>query len=202
ARKGEFATVEAGGERLTALTPARLDAGAAVRIAVRPENVRLGQDGVRGTDNRFTARVAARRYQGTQTIYELAALGGRIEALELGTQARHAIGSDVDVVLPAALCWAYPAGEGPTVEEATSWTRCRFGMEAAVLARSASMRDRIGMYNANALKIGVFGANCSSGRSATTVPERWSASWPDCRRLARLADDAGIDFMLPIGRWK
>jgi dimethylsulfone monooxygenase len=75
-------------------------------------------------------------------------------------------------------------------------------MEAAVLARSASMRDRIGMYNANALKIGVFGANCSSGRSATTVPERWSASWPDCRRLACLADDAGIDFMLPIGRWK
>jgi alkanesulfonate monooxygenase SsuD/methylene tetrahydromethanopterin reductase-like flavin-dependent oxidoreductase (luciferase family) len=58
------------------------------------------------------------------------------------------------------------------------------------------------MYNANALKIGLFGANCSSGRSATKVPERWSASWPDCLRLARLADDAGIDFMLPIARWK
>jgi len=64
------------------------------------------------------------------------------------------------------------------------------------------MRERIAMYNANALKIGIFGANCSSGRSATKVPERWSASWPDCRRLARLADEAGIDFMLPIGRWK
>jgi alkanesulfonate monooxygenase SsuD/methylene tetrahydromethanopterin reductase-like flavin-dependent oxidoreductase (luciferase family) len=76
------------------------------------------------------------------------------------------------------------------------------GMETAVLARSASMRDRIAMYNPNALKIGIFGANCSSGRCATTVPERWSASWPDCRRLARMADDAGIDFMLPIGRWK
>src|SRR6201981_465300 len=72
----------------------------------------------------------------------------------------------------------------------------------AVLARSASMRERIAMYNANALKIGIFGANCSSGRSATKVPERWSASWPDCRRLARMADAAGIDFMLPIGRWK
>src|SRR6266699_395030 len=85
-RNGEFATLEAGGQRLTALLPARLDAGAAVRIAVRPENVRLGEDGAaRSTDNRFTARVAARRYQGTQTIYELAALGGRIEALELGT---------------------------------------------------------------------------------------------------------------------
>jgi dimethylsulfone monooxygenase len=71
-----------------------------------------------------------------------------------------------------------------------------------VLARTASMPERIAMYNDNTLKIGVFGANCSSGRSATKVPERWSASWPDCLRLARLADEAGIDFMLPIGRWK
>src|SRR5258705_8151077 len=64
------------------------------------------------------------------------------------------------------------------------------------------MHDRIAMYNGNALKIGIFGANCSSGRSATKVPERWSASWPDCLRLARMADEAGIDFMLPIARWK
>jgi dimethylsulfone monooxygenase len=71
-----------------------------------------------------------------------------------------------------------------------------------MLARTASMDERMAMYNGNALKIGVFGANCSSGRSATTVPERWSASWPDCLRLARLADAAGIDFMLPIARWK
>jgi hypothetical protein len=75
-------------------------------------------------------------------------------------------------------------------------------MENILLDRPASMRDRIAMYNANALKIGVFGANCSSGRSATKVPERWSASWPDCLRLARMADEAGIDFMLPIARWK
>ena len=71
-----------------------------------------------------------------------------------------------------------------------------------MLARTASMHERIAMYNANTLKIGVFGANCSSGRSATKVPERWSASWPDCLRLARMADEAGIDFMLPIARWK
>ena len=58
------------------------------------------------------------------------------------------------------------------------------------------------MYNANALKLGLFGANCSSGRSATQVPERWSASWQDCLALARMGDEAGIDFMLPIGRWK
>jgi len=68
--------------------------------------------------------------------------------------------------------------------------------------RTGSMRERIAMHNANALKIGVFGANCSSSRTATRVPERWSASWPDCLALGRLADDAGVDFMLPIGRWK
>ena len=74
--------------------------------------------------------------------------------------------------------------------------------EDAVLAPTASMKDRIAMYNGNALKIGLFGANCSSGRCATTVPERWSASWPECLALAKLADAAGLDFMLPIARWK
>src|SRR5262245_50897076 len=86
--------------------------------------------------------------------------------------------------------WALPALDPHALQ-------LRKLMETVVLARSASMRDRIAMYNANALKIGIFGANCSSGRSATKVPERWSASWPDCRRLARMADEAGIDFMLP-----
>jgi hypothetical protein len=35
----------------------------------------------------------------------------RLEALELGTSMRHAVGSDVEVVLPPALCWAYPADD-------------------------------------------------------------------------------------------
>ena len=58
------------------------------------------------------------------------------------------------------------------------------------------------IHRGNRLKLGLFGANCSSGRAVTKVPERWSGSWPDNLRLARLADEAGIDFMLPIGRWK
>src|ERR1700758_4216500 len=58
------------------------------------------------------------------------------------------------------------------------------------------------MYNTNRLKIGLFGSNCSSGRAVTKVPERWSGNWPDNLRLARMADEAGIDFLLPIGRWK
>jgi alkanesulfonate monooxygenase SsuD/methylene tetrahydromethanopterin reductase-like flavin-dependent oxidoreductase (luciferase family) len=72
-----------------------------------------------------------------------------------------------------------------------------------VLARHASTQaDRRSMYNANKLKLGLFGANCSSGRAVTLVPERWSGSWPDNLKLVRMADEAGLDFMLPIGRWK
>ncbi|MGA8552314.1 MAG: LLM class flavin-dependent oxidoreductase [Stellaceae bacterium] len=58
------------------------------------------------------------------------------------------------------------------------------------------------MGSPNRLKLGLFGANCSSGRAVTMVPERWSGSWSDCVRLAQMADRAGIEFMLPIGRWK
>src|SRR5260221_3400499 len=66
----------------------------------------------------------------------------------------------------------------------------------------ASMRDRASMYSANRLKIGLFGPNCSSGRAVTLVPERWSGSWPDNLRLAKMADGGGLDFLLPIARWK
>ena len=58
------------------------------------------------------------------------------------------------------------------------------------------------LHAGNRLKIGLFGANCSSGRAVTKVPERWSGTWADNLRLARMADEAGIDFLLPIGRWK
>ena len=50
-------------------------------------------------------------------------------------------------------------------------------------------------------KLGIFAANCSNGMSVTKVPERWDASWDNNLRLARLCDDAGLDFLLPIARW-
>jgi len=62
--------------------------------------------------------------------------------------------------------------------------------------------NRRALYSDNALKLGLFGANCSSGRAVTLVPERWSGSWQDNLRLARMADEAGFEFMLPVGRWK
>ncbi len=68
--------------------------------------------------------------------------------------------------------------------------------------RDASLKNRMAMYGGNRLQIGLFGANCSSGRAVTKVAERWSGNWADNRTLARMADAAGIDFLLPIGRWK
>ncbi|MEW6451431.1 MAG: LLM class flavin-dependent oxidoreductase [Pseudomonadota bacterium] len=67
---------------------------------------------------------------------------------------------------------------------------------------SNAMRQRMAMYNNNKLKIGLFGSNCSSGRAVTRVPERWTGSWEDNLALAQLCDKNGVDFMLPVGRWK
>lgn len=70
------------------------------------------------------------------------------------------------------------------------------------MAEDGSTGDRRSMYNSNQFKLGLFGANCSSGRAITKVPERWSGNWTDNLALASLADERGLDFLLPIGRWK
>jgi FMNH2-dependent dimethyl sulfone monooxygenase len=59
-----------------------------------------------------------------------------------------------------------------------------------------------GLLEGNPLKLGLFGSNCSSGRSYTTVPERWDASWEHNLALAQLADQVGLECMVPIARWK
>lgn len=51
------------------------------------------------------------------------------------------------------------------------------------------------------LKLGVFSANAEGGLAITTVPERWAAGWEENLAVARAADAAGLDFLLPIARW-
>ena len=48
----------------------------------------------------------------------------------------------------------------------------------------------------------MFAANCSGGRVLSAAPERWSGSWEDNFALARLCDELGIEFLVPVGRWK
>jgi alkanesulfonate monooxygenase SsuD/methylene tetrahydromethanopterin reductase-like flavin-dependent oxidoreductase (luciferase family) len=50
-------------------------------------------------------------------------------------------------------------------------------------------------------KLGVFSTNADGGLALTTVPERWRATWPDNVAAARIADEGGFDFFLPIARW-
>ena len=53
----------------------------------------------------------------------------------------------------------------------------------------------------NGFKIGIFAANCSGGIACTTVPERWEPTWENNLEITRMADERGLDFMLPLGRW-
>ena len=36
----------------------------------------------------------------------------------------------------------------------------------------------------------------------TSVPERWSAQWSEIKSVAQMADKAGLDFLLPLQRWR
>lgn len=56
--------------------------------------------------------------------------------------------------------------------------------------------------SSTSFKLGVFSLNADGGLAITTVPERWRASWEDIRAAAVMADEAGLDFLLPIARWK
>ncbi|MGD9881507.1 MAG: ABC transporter ATP-binding protein [Reyranella sp.] len=105
ARSGERATIDLGSAgRIEAWTPQALNPGDKARVALRAENVRLGE---RGPANVFAGRVLERRYQGMQTVYDVEMGGQRLEALELGTAARHGADSEIAITLPPDTCWAY-----------------------------------------------------------------------------------------------
>lgn len=57
------------------------------------------------------------------------------------------------------------------------------------------------MLGANRMKLGLFGMNCSGGMTMTKAPERWDPSWRNNAVAAKLADEAGLEFILPIARW-
>jgi alkanesulfonate monooxygenase SsuD/methylene tetrahydromethanopterin reductase-like flavin-dependent oxidoreductase (luciferase family) len=58
------------------------------------------------------------------------------------------------------------------------------------------------MRGGKGFKLGLFGLNCSNGMTMTKAPERWDASWENNLAAARLAEEAGLEFLLPIARWR
>jgi len=62
-------------------------------------------------------------------------------------------------------------------------------------------RHKTRMFNANRFKLGLFAINCSGGLSLNKAPERWDASWDNNVKVTKLAEQAGLEFVLPIARW-
>jgi alkanesulfonate monooxygenase SsuD/methylene tetrahydromethanopterin reductase-like flavin-dependent oxidoreductase (luciferase family) len=60
------------------------------------------------------------------------------------------------------------------------------------------------MASPNRLKLGVFSANISGGTGAVTMldgPPK-IANWAEVKRIARAADRAGFEALVPVARWK
>ena len=58
------------------------------------------------------------------------------------------------------------------------------------------------LYNDNQMKLGVMAFNCSHGSTVTTVDGAWPMTWENNAELARMVDSAGMEVVLPVGRWK
>ena len=54
----------------------------------------------------------------------------------------------------------------------------------------------------NRFRLGLFSLNCDGGLTLTRVPERWPARWDEIVAVAQMADRAGIEFILPVARWR
>jgi len=58
------------------------------------------------------------------------------------------------------------------------------------------------MFGPNRFKLGVFSANCDGGLTMSLAPERWRANWDDIAAMTQIADEAGIEFILPVAKWR
>ena len=58
------------------------------------------------------------------------------------------------------------------------------------------------LFGPNRFKLGVFSANCDGGLTMSLAPERWRADWDDIVAMTRIADEAGLEFILPVAKWR
>ncbi len=58
------------------------------------------------------------------------------------------------------------------------------------------------LFNDNRMKLGGFGANVSNGCAITMAEGRLETTWPNTRTVATLTDQAGLEAMVPVARWK
>jgi len=87
-------------QRLMTLPPGSANRPGIAQVTIRPENVKL-HDASTGTQgDRHQARITARQYLGTQTLYTVSFFGQSIDIVELGTIPRFEEGQDVLIEFP------------------------------------------------------------------------------------------------------
>jgi alkanesulfonate monooxygenase SsuD/methylene tetrahydromethanopterin reductase-like flavin-dependent oxidoreductase (luciferase family) len=57
------------------------------------------------------------------------------------------------------------------------------------------------LFKENHFSLGIFSSNNKGGNCATTLPESWDPTWENCLALAKMADEAGLEILLPATRW-
>ncbi|MEQ8660036.1 MAG: LLM class flavin-dependent oxidoreductase [Gammaproteobacteria bacterium] len=63
-------------------------------------------------------------------------------------------------------------------------------------------RAHVPLYNANRMKLGVFGINVSGGGTISRAPTTLQPTFEHNLAVARAAEAAGFEFIVPFGRWK
>ncbi|HEU0167625.1 MAG TPA: LLM class flavin-dependent oxidoreductase, partial [Chloroflexota bacterium] len=58
------------------------------------------------------------------------------------------------------------------------------------------------LYGPNKLKLGIFCSNVSGGGTATTADGALEMTWPNTLEIAVAADQAGMEALVPVARWK
>ena len=58
------------------------------------------------------------------------------------------------------------------------------------------------MFNNNRMKIGIFGTNVSHGGTLSMAETSFRPTYEHNLAIARRADEMGLEFMIPFGRWR
>src|SRR5258706_11010476 len=69
------------------------------------------------------------------------------------------------------------------------------------MAEQQDSTNRSAFFNDNALKLGVFCLNVSGGMMLSGAA-RPKLEWDENVSVAKVADQTGWEFLLPIGRWR
>jgi alkanesulfonate monooxygenase SsuD/methylene tetrahydromethanopterin reductase-like flavin-dependent oxidoreductase (luciferase family) len=63
-------------------------------------------------------------------------------------------------------------------------------------------RKHIPVFNANTMKLGIFGMNCSNGCTITHAETTFEPTYKHNVAIAQKADALGFELLVPVGRWK